>query len=736
MSQRLTDAHPNPAPALRLGEDLRLDDPSLYVNRELSWLSFNERVLEEARDPSVPLLERLRFLAISASNLDEFFEVRVAGLQEQLYNSLEPQDTPPDGLGPLTQLIEISRRAHDFVCRQYECWLGEIRPSLEGYGIVLCDPETLDDAQNAFLDAYFDSQIYPVLTPLALDPAHPFPHLHNKSLNLILRLEAFGQDSPRQLYAVLQVPGILNRLVELPDAGDGKHRYILLRDVIGPRLDSLFGGFRVANRAAFRVTRNSDLTIQENEVKSSLLSTIQETLRQRKWGDAARLEIADTADEGFLTLLQQALDLDDRDVYKVPGPVDLTALLGLCRIEGFRDLKEPPFEPQMPAFLARRGSIFAAIRDQDLLVHHPYESFEAVIQFVEQAADDPAVLAIKQTLYRTAEDNPIITALARAAENGKQVTALVELQARLDEENNIVKARALQKAGVHVVYGMVGLKTHCKAALVVRREIDGIRRYAHLGTGNYNPSTAKVYTDLSFFTCRPEFGEDASALFNLLTGYSQGHDWHRLIVAPKFLAERVIELIDRERAHAERGKPARIIAKMNSLVDPAAIQALYAASQAGVRIDLIIRGICCLRPGIPGISEHIRVISIVDKFLEHSRLAYFQNGDDPEVYLTSADWMPRNFRRRVELMFPVEDQRLKNRLIDGILGVYLSDNVKTRLLQPDGSYERVAPTRPDVPTVRAQAEFQNMARELSGDDVIRSPSPAPGPAPGLNRPFT
>ena len=401
-------------------------------------------------------------------------------------------------------------------------------------------------------------------------------------------------------------------------------------------------------------------------------------------------------------------------------------MVGLCRIQGFRDLKEPPFEPQLPVDLTRAKSIFSAIRDRDILVHHPYESFDAVIELIEQAADDPQVLAIKQTLYRTAEDNPIITALARAAENGKQVTALVELQARLDEENNIVKARALQKAGVHVVYGMVGLKTHCKAMLVVRREIDGIRRYIHLGTGNYNPSTAKFYTDLSFFTCSADYGEDASALFNLLTGYSSGHDWRKLFVAPNFLAKRVIELIDRERAHAAAGRPARIVAKMNSLVDPDAIRALYEASRAGVRIDLIIRGICCLKPGIPGLSDNIRVISIVDKFLEHSRLCYFRNGEEPEVYLTSADWMPRNFRRRVEVMFPVEDPRLKDRLIEGILGVYLADNVKSRLLQPDGTYLRPIA---EPPLIRAQVEFQNLARELSTeDDPIRSPSLLAAPA--------
>jgi polyphosphate kinase len=403
--------------------------------------------------------------------------------------------------------------------------------------------------------------------------------------------------------------------------------------------------------------------------------------------------------------------------------------VALTRLEGFRDLREPPFEPQMPALLANRANMFLTIREQDILVHHPYESFGSVVQFIEQAAEDPQVLAIKQTLYRTSEDNPIITALARAAENGKQVTALVELQARLDEENNIVKARALQKAGVHVVYGLVGLKTHCKAALVVRRDHDGIRRYVHLSTGNYNPATARSYTDLSLFTSKPEFGEDASALFNLLTGYSQGHEWKKLTLAPMHLADKIIALIDRERQHAEAGLPARIIAKLNAIVDPNAIEALYAASRAGVRIDLIVRGICCLRPGLPEVSENIRVISIVDKFLEHSRIAYFQNGENPEVFLSSADWMPRNFRRRVEIMFPIEDPRLQNRIVDGILGVSLMDNVKARVLQPDGSYRVVTPARTGEPAIRSQVEFQNMARELSVVDPIRAGAltPAPGP---------
>ena len=715
-----TDGASTSATATSAPSTATVAEPGFFINRELSWLDFDERVLEEARDSSNPLLEQLRFLAISASNLDEFFEVRVAGLQAQLYDNLEPQDTPPEGSSPLVQLTEISRRAHDFVGRQYDAWHADLRPELARCGILVCEPEDLTESQVAYLDEYFDSQVYPVLTPLAIDPAHPFPHLHNKSLNLILRIETLGQDPPRQLYAVLQVPSVLNRLVPLPNVGDGKYRFVLLESVIAPRLDALFGGFKVAACVAFRVTRNSDLTIQETEVKSSLLSTVQETLRMRKWGAAVRLEIDERADEGFLAQLQMAsaLDLDERDVYKVVGPVDLTVLAALWKIEGFRELKEPPYEPQMPAVLANNADMFAAIREQDLLVHHPYESFESVIQFIEQAAEDPNVLAIKQTLYRTAEANPIITALARAAENGKQVTALVELQARLDEENNIVKARALQKAGVHVVYGMVGLKTHCKACLVVRRDKDGIRRYVHLGTGNYNPTTARIYTDLSFFTCRPEFGEDASALFNLLTGYSQGQGWKKLTIAPMNLADRLIGLIDRERRNAEAGLPARIIAKMNALVDPHAIVALIAASRAGVRIDLIIRGICCLKPGVPGVSDNIRVISIVDKFLEHTRITYFQNDDQPVVFLSSADWMPRNFRRRVEILFPIEDPRLQNRIVDGILGVALIDNVKARELQPDGTYRRVPPTGPGEPSIRSQVEFQNLARELSVADPI------------------
>ncbi len=695
-------------------------DPSWFINRELSWLDFNERVLEEARDATNPLLDRLRFLSICASNLDELFEVRVAGLQAQIFENLEAQDPPADGMGALSQIIEIARRAHDFVGRLYDTWHGELRPDLLKHGIRVCEPQELSESQNAFLDQLFDDQVYPVLTPLAIDPAHPFPHVHNKSLNLLLRIET-AKPPARPLYAVIQVPSVIPRLVALPDEADGQRRFVLLEDVIGPRLDALFGGYRTSDRVAFRVTRNSDLTIQENEGRSSLISTVEETIRLRKWGAPVRLEISERADDGFLSQLlsSSALELEERDVYKVPGPVDLTALQALCRLEGFRDLKEHPFEPQESSALVKRKNVFEAIRDQDVLVHHPYESFSSVVKFIEQASEDPQALAIKMTLYRTAEANPVINALARAAENGKQVTALVELQARLDEENNIDKARMLQKAGVHVVYGIVGLKTHCKAALVVRKEHDGIKRYVHLATGNYNPTTARQYTDLSFFTCRREFGEDASALFNLLTGYTRTNDWNKFIVAPTHLAKRLAELIERERTFAMAGRPARIIAKMNSLVDPHVITHLYKASQAGVRIDLIVRGICCLRPGLPGVSDNIRVISIVDKYLEHSRISYFQNGDDPEVFLASADWMPRNFHRRVEIMFPIDDPQLKKRIVDGILGVVLADNVKARQLSADGTYHRIEPSRAGDPRVRSQSEFQKMALELFESSPIR-----------------
>jgi polyphosphate kinase len=506
----------------------------------------------------------------------------------------------------------------------------------------------------------------------------------------------------------VQVPAVLDRVVVLPGPPE-RMRFVLLEDVIAAHLGTLFGGFRVLGHTVFRVTRNTDLTIDEDDAED-LLQTIEENLRQRMRGDAVRLEISELADQRFVQMLVTALDLHDRDVYRVAGPVDLTVFLALHRMEGFRTLKDEPLVPGAPPAFTSGADVFDVIRAQDVLVHHPFESFGYVVNFIERAADDPQVLAIKQTLYRTSGGSPIIRALERAAQNGKQVTALVELKARFDEENNIVWARSLEHAGVHVVYGVVGLKTHCKASLVVRREPDGIRRYVHLSTGNYNPTTARTYTDLGLFTARPEFGEDTSELFNLLTGYSQGRRWRKFLVAPLGLREQVVELIAREGRNAQQGRPAHIIVKMNALVEPTVIDALYRAAQAGVRVDLVVRGTCCLRPDIAGLSENIRVISIVDRFLEHSRIFYFENAGDPEVFLGSADWMPRNFFRRIELMFPVEDARLKARLIQELLPVILKDNVKARQLQADGSYVRLAPGEGQE-AVRSQSVFQILARQ-------------------------
>jgi polyphosphate kinase len=693
--------------------------PEHYLNRELSWLEFNARVLEEAADPTNPWLERVKFLSIVSSNLDEFFEVRVAGLQQQLYAGLEPQDFAVDGLAPAAQLTRIAERAHRLVGEQYRLLHEELIGGLKENGIEWVRLAELTQAERAYVDALFADNIYPVLTPLAIDPGHPFPHVHNKSLNIALLIEGEHANQLQELFAVVQVPAVLDRVVLLPGPSDHA-RFVLLEDVIAAHLDRLFGGFRVLRHTVFRVTRNTDLAIDEDDAED-LLQTIEETLRLRMRGDAVRLEISDAADEQFVHLLVGAHDLDSRDVYRVAGPVDLTVCMALHRLEGFRSLKDEPLIPRVPPAFSSAGDIFDLIRGQDVLVHHPFESFGCVVDFIERAADDPQVLAIKQTLYRTSGASPIIRALERAAHNGKQVTALVELKARFDEENNIVWARSLERAGVHVVYGVVGLKTHCKAALVVRREPDGIRRYVHLSTGNYNPTTARTYTDLGLFTANPDFGEDVSELFNLLTGYSQARRWQKLMIAPLGMRERIVELINREARNAELGLPSRIIVKMNALVEPTVIDALYRASQAGVSIQLVIRGTCCLRPGIPGLSESIRVISIVDKFLEHSRIFYFENAGAPEVLLGSADWMPRNFFRRIEVMFPIEDRRLKERVVGGLLHLVLSDNVKARELQVDGTYRRLAAGEGQA-GVRSQIIFQALARESAreaGDSGFR-----------------
>ena len=705
--------------------------PDHYLNRELSWLEFNARVLEEAADPSNPWLERLKFLAIFSSNLDEFFEIRVAGLQQQVYAGVEPQDYGADGMAPAEQLAAIDRRAHELVAEQYRILNDEVLPGLAGGGVERVRLDDLTEAERRHVDTLFRASIAPVLTPLAIDPGHPFPHVHNKSLNIALVIERRnGGSKPRRHFAVVQVPAVLDRVVIVSTHGEGRVRFVLLEDIIARHLGELFGGLRVVSHTVFRVARNTDLTIEEEDAED-LLETIEESLRQRRRSDPVRLEISADADEAFVEMLTEAHDLEARDVYRVPGPIDLTALAALHRLDGFPALKDEPLVPRVAPPFAQGRDVFDVIRSHDVLVHLPYESFGCVVDFIERAADDPQVLAIKQTLYRTSGASPIISALARAAQNGKQVTALVELKARMDEQNNITWARTLEQAGVHVVYGIVGLKTHCKAALVVRREGDGIRRYVHLSTGNYNPTTARVYTDLGLFTANPDMGEDTSALFNLLTGYAEGYRWKKLVVAPVGMREQIIGLIEREERNAREGRAARIIVKMNALVEPSVIDALYRASQAGVVIELVVRGICCLRPGLPGVSETIRVTSIVDKYLEHSRIFYFENGGNPEVFLASADWMPRNFWRRIETLFPIEDASLQARIVGDILQPILHDTAKVRELLPDGAYRRRTPADGEAP-LRSQVALQNLAREAAREStdvrppfvpIVRRPSP-------------
>jgi polyphosphate kinase len=699
-----------------------VNDPAnakLFINRELSWLGFNERVLEEARDPSVPLAERLKFAAIVASNLDEFFMVRVAGLKQQLSGNVA--ETPPDGLTAAEQLTAISARAHAMVAEQYRAWREEIAPGIGAAGIRILHSADLAPEQKTHLSGYFAREVWPVLTPLAVDPGHPFPMLRNRSLNVAVLMYREKEKVPRRetMVAVVQVPSVLPRITEvIPQSADQRFSFMLLEDLIAMHAGELFPGFRVLGCTAFRVTRNFDLSIDEDEA-DDLLKTIQKELRRRERGNAVRLEMAHDAPAEVVTFLRSALRLDMDDVYLVDGPLHLADLAPIGGREELREFRDDPFSPQIVPPLQEYDDIFRVIAQHDILLQHPYESFEDVVEFIAEAADDANVLAIKQTLYRTSADSPIIRALIRAAENGKQVTAVVELKARFDEAPNIQWARTLEDAGVHVVYGLIGLKTHCKVALVVRREGNRIKRYVHLSTGNYNPSTARVYGDLSYFTARDAYADDAGALFNLLTGYSSPPSWKRFAIAPLGLHDRIIALIEREAGLGSRG---RIIAKMNALVDAQVIKALYRASQAGASVDLIVRGICCLRPGVPGVSENIRVRSIVDRFLEHARIFYFENGGKREVYLSSADWMPRNFQRRVEVMFPIEDEALRDRVIDEIMATALADNVKARQLMPDGSYVRVRPAAsapaaagsgpaPLAKPVRSQYRFMELARE-------------------------
>jgi polyphosphate kinase len=700
-----------------------LDDPALYINRELSWLEFNRRVLEEALDTNVPLLERLKFLAILSSNLDEFFMVRVGGLQQKVQAKIA-QGSGADRMAPAEQIERISQAVRQMVTLQYECMLNDVLPSLEKEGIVIRGLKDLTEGDRKHVHELFHREIFPVLTPLAIDPGHPFPRLLNKSLNLAVLLQRPGQVD--RLFAVVQVPAVLPRLVSLP--GDRGHVFTPLETVIRMHLHELFPGMRLDSATVFRVTRNSDFEIDDDEVED-LLKTIEEEVRKRRQGAAVRLEIEADAPVDVEQKLMAALDLDQIDVYRLPGILDSTGLFQVHGLPGFPHLRDPHFVPQPSPDFMQAPNLWAAIRARDILLHHPYETFSHVVDFVEAAADDDRVLAIKQTLYRTSSDSPIVRALQRAAENGKQVTALIELKARLDEERNIVWARALERSGVHVVFGFVGLKTHCKVCLVVRREDEGIRRYVHLSSGNYNPQTARIYTDLGFFTCRPDFSEDVSALFNYLTGYGELPQWRKLVVAPSRLQRFMVEKIDQEIANRKAGREGVIIAKINGLLEPMIIQALYRASQAGVRIDIICRGICALRPGLPGISESIRVISIVDRFLEHSRIFYFGNGGDPEVYVGSADWMDRNLSRRVEVVFPVEQPNLKQRLISEIIAISLADNVKARELLPSGAYRRLCPTG-NEPRLRSQERFL----ELAAQGTAGRPTEEKPPAPVLAKP--
>jgi polyphosphate kinase len=683
---------------------IALDDASLYINRELTWLEFNRRVLEEAQDPEVPLLERLKYLAFFSSNLDEFFMVRVGGLQQKVQARIA-QGSGADRLPPAEQLERIGQLVGQMVTEQYVCLFDEVLPALEREGIVIRSEKDLTEADRKYLRAHFSQEIFPVLTPLAYDPGHPFPRLLNKSLNLAVLLQKQGQAEKH--FAVVQVPSVLPRFVTLP--AERGRAFTPLETVIRLHLPDLFPGMELDRATVFRVTRNSDFEIDDDEVED-LLKTIEEEVRKRRQGAAVRLEIEANAPPEVEQWLMGALDLDAPDVYRFPGLLDLTGLFEIHALPVCPHLRDPQFVPQQVPEFAKASNAWVAIKTQDILLHHPYESFSPVVDFIEAAAEDERVLAIKQTLYRTSSESPIIGALQKAAENGKQVTAVVELKARLDEERNIQWAKTLEKSGVHVVYGFIGLKTHCKVALVVRREEDGIRRYVHLGTGNYNPQTARYYTDLGFFTCKTDFCEDVSALFNYLTGYCELPQWRKLIVAPSRLQTFFIEKIDQEIGFQRSGKGGRLIAKINGLLEPAVIQALYRASQAGVRIDLICRGICALRPGIPGISENIKVISIVDRFLEHSRFFLYGNGGETQVYIGSADWMDRNLSRRVEVVFPIEQPDLKQRLIREIVATSMADNVKARELLPDGSYRRVH-VEAGQPRIRSQERFLEIASQ-------------------------
>lgn len=703
-----------------------MGNSKVFINRELSWLEFDARVLGEAEDILNPLFERLKFLSITASNLDEFFMVRVASLKDMVNAGYTKKDIA--GMTAAEQLAALDERTHAFVKRQYKIYNDELVPALarEGFHII-GSHEELTHEQEIFVDKYFHEDVYPVLTPMAVDSSRPFPLIRNKTLNIAALLKKKNGDDGTE-FATVQVPSVLPRFVRLPGEQD---TIILLEEIIERNIDKLFLNYDILCAYPYRIMRNADLSIDEEDA-ADLLKEIEKQLKKRQWGQAIRLEVQGNIDKQLLKRLKSELNITDSDIYRIDGPLDLTFLMKLYGSFDYAKLKTPKYMPAPVPELMNGKNIFEAVREGDILLHHPYQTFDPVVDFVRQAANDPGVLAIKQTLYRVSGNSPIVAALAAAAENGKQVSVLVELKARFDEENNIIWARKLEQAGCHVIYGLVGLKTHSKITLVVRREEDGIRRYVHLGTGNYNDSTAKLYCDMGLFTCSPAIGEDATAVFNMLSGYSEPVGWNKLSLAPLWLRDRFHYLVEREIRHAKEGQEAHIIAKMNSVCDKDIIELMYKASKAGVKIELIVRGICCLIPQLEGVSENITVRSIVGTFLEHSRIFYFENGGNPEIYMASADWMSRNLDRRVEIMFPVEDAKLKKE-VKHILDVQLEDNVKAQLMQPDGSYVRVsellkrengAHSDKDCMRIEAQMVFckeaQQKAKAVSDDADVHN----------------
>src|SRR6266851_1821105 len=724
-SAKATEEEPADQPAVVATSEAPIvrnfSDPANFINRELSWLEFNRRVLEEAQDSTQPLIERVKFLTIFSSNLDEFFEIRVAGIKQQIES--ETSGVGPDGLSPTDTFNSIQRVVRELVAAQYSLWNQELLPQLGKNGIRIPKVTELSAKRAAWAHRYFQEEVFPMLTPLAVDASHPFPQLLNKSHNLLVRAKTQRGGEP--LHAIVQVPRVVPRLILMP-RGKGEDEpwdYIYLASLIKQHIGELFPGLILDGVHAFRVTRNSDLYIDEEEAEN-LLRTIEQELRRSSRGNAVRLEVEADCPKDFRELLLKFFNLTEADVYKLDGPLSMTHLMPLVTNDAFANLRDRPFQPARDPALPPHVNIFEVMRRQDVLLHHPYESFAPVVELIEEAAQDPQVLAIKITLYRTSGDSPVVQALINAAGAGKQVTALVELRARFDEAANIQWARQLEEAGAHVVYGVVGLKTHCKALLIVRRDSDRLRHYVHLGTGNYHPRTARIYTDFSLFTCEPQLSEEVATVFNTLTGLAGYPGLKKLLVAPFDLHKRLIGKIELERDHALAGKPARIIAKLNHLVDQEIIEKLYEASRAEVTIDLIVRGICCLRPKIPGLSENIRVISIVGRFLEHSRIYYFQNNGQPDLYLASADWMPRNFLRRVEVAFPIVDLALRDRIVNEVLPNFLNDRVKSRELQPDGNYRRLKPEG-NEPRAQAQWHFRERSRQqakkISGAKKARWP---------------